>query len=97
MAKSRKTDPEYKTYRSEPGTTFGFTDPEGKQKTFRAGEDGTVTPRNAQEQAILQSFDLPVARADAPAPRTRTAKTAKTTPEPTTAPTSETGVTDAGR
>lgn len=35
---------------------------EGVQKTFRAGDDGVVWPKNAEEDRALSTFDLPVAR-----------------------------------
>lgn len=48
--------------RAKPGQAFGFTGRDGQQHELVADADGVVTPTTAEEVAILDSFDLPVAR-----------------------------------
>lgn len=48
--------------RAQPGQIFTYTSAEGKQVNLRADDDGVVEPSNVQEVALLDSFDLPVAR-----------------------------------
>jgi hypothetical protein len=42
---------------------------DGVQKTLRAGKDGVVQPKDAEDAALLDAFDLPVARKTSEAPK----------------------------
>jgi uncharacterized protein (UPF0335 family) len=53
---------EYQPRRAQPGQAFTYTDAEGRQADFRADDEGVVEPKNANEEALLDGFDLPVAR-----------------------------------
>ncbi|MBA2439580.1 MAG: hypothetical protein H0V50_02770 [Thermoleophilaceae bacterium] len=83
----------YQPRRSEVGTVFGYTTPEGNQKTIRADDSGLVTPRDSFEDAILAGQGLKVARE--PASTTTKAAASTTTkvhqPAPTPVPVKETG------
>lgn len=54
--------PDYPARRAEPGQRFGYTTAEGKQRELHADDDGVVSPKTAEDAAILDTFDLPVAR-----------------------------------
>lgn len=99
---TKRDEPHFKQRRTEPGTTFSYTTPEGNQRSFQADDAGLVTPRNAGDEAVLASLGVPIARVETKPATKRVARTRSATkpanpPEPVTAPVSETGVTDAGR
>jgi hypothetical protein len=48
--------------RAEPGQTFGYTAQDGSQRELKADDEGVVEPKTAEDVAILDTFDLPVAR-----------------------------------
>lgn len=52
-------DEGFKPYRTEPGQRFGYTTAEGDQKEIVADPGGLALARNAEEEAVLASFDLP--------------------------------------
>jgi hypothetical protein len=53
---------EYQPRRARSGQTFTYTDAEGYQVELRANDEGVVEPRNDQEVAVLDGYELPVAR-----------------------------------
>lgn len=59
---SKKDKPTYELRRAEAGQEFGYTLPGGEQREIRADDDGVVTPETALDVAMLDTFDLPVAR-----------------------------------
>jgi len=59
---------DFEPRRAEPGQHFGYTTREGRQREFRADAKGLVTPRSAEDVAILDGMSLPVARTEAKAP-----------------------------
>lgn len=48
--------------RARSGETFTYTNAEGNQVDLRANDEGVVEPRNPEEEALLDGYDLPVAR-----------------------------------
>jgi hypothetical protein len=57
-SKKQQFDPR----RAEPGAAFSYVDPEGREHTFRADDEGVVRPANATEANVADRFGLPVAR-----------------------------------
>lgn len=53
---------DFEPRRAKPGETFEFADTTGTLHHFSADENGVVHPKNAQEVAVCDSRDLPVAR-----------------------------------
>lgn len=53
---------EFEPRRATPGAVYGYTDRSGKQIEMRADDEGIVRPDSADEVAVLDGYDLPVAR-----------------------------------
>lgn len=62
MPSKPKDQPEFELRRAEPGQVFGYTTRAGEQREIAADEEGVVTPESREDVAILDQFDLPVAR-----------------------------------
>lgn len=54
--------PDQNPRRATPGQRFGYTAQDGSQRELAADDDGVVRPDTAEDSAVLDSFDLPVAR-----------------------------------
>jgi hypothetical protein len=50
---------DYRPRRTEPGTRFGYTDPDGGQREIVADAGGLVVASNDSEEALLAGFELP--------------------------------------
>ena len=48
--------------RGDPGVKIDYTDAQGNQRSIRADDDGVLSPKDAAEVAILDLYELPVAR-----------------------------------
>ena len=48
--------------RARPGEAFEYADSEGTLQTFKADSKGLLRPKSAEEQAVCDVRDLPVAR-----------------------------------
>lgn len=65
---TKKTDeaaavePAFSPIRGKPDMTVGYTTAEGDQATMEPDADGVFWPKSAEEVAVLETFDFPVAR-----------------------------------
>ena len=67
--------------RAGKGDTFGYTDSEGNQVELKADGNGLVRPRNAQDAAVLDNYELPHARVTTSSSKAKApAKAAKSEP-----------------
>lgn len=48
--------------RAKPGDSYTVTGPDGAVEDFAADDEGVVRPETAEQAALLDQLDLPVAR-----------------------------------
>jgi hypothetical protein len=96
--------PEFAARRGEPKTTYGYTDVDGNQKTFKSDDHGVVVPRNALEEQVLVSQGATHTEAKPQSTTTRSRSRATAKPAEAPAPTqpvtpavTTTGETDGSR
>lgn len=51
--------PQHAHRQAEPHATFGYTDRDGAQRELSADKDGVVRPKNPDDVAVLDAFELP--------------------------------------
>lgn len=84
--------PTFPARRAKARQAFGYTTAAGDQRELRADAKGIVRPQTEEDQRILDTFELPVAKAASKKPaRSRpAARSSRRSTTPAAAPPSET-------
>lgn len=56
------TELEFDPRRGQKNATYTYTTADGRTRELTADEDGVIWPKTAEDEAMLNTLDLPVAR-----------------------------------
>jgi hypothetical protein len=56
------TELEFEPRRGQKDATYTYTTLDGRTRELKADEDGVIWPKTAEDEVMLDTLDLPVAR-----------------------------------